>query len=635
MSEVFVSYKAEDRRRVQSLVEALQADGLSVWWDAQIGGGDVWRQTIERELDRARCVIVVWSKRSVAPDGHFVRDEASRAQRRGTYLPILIDRVEPPLGFGENQALLLSGWKGSRDDPRYRSVHECVRAMVSGESPQLSATREGGPFFSRRGVIAASAVALAGAGIAGWLLLRPGTAKTSDSIAVLPFANLSGDPAQSYFSDGIAEELRSALARVAKLKVVARTSSEIVRNQDAKTAARRLNVQNILTGSVRLSKDLIRVDTQLVDGRTGLERWSETYDRQPGDALTIQTDIAQKVAEALNVQLGRGEKLALRQAGTSNATAHDYYLRAVALYQSEHTEANFREAVSLLNAATNLDPAYAEAYSQKALSLAVLMELFSTKQSRFRRGDPEGETAARKAIALNPSLPAAHVALAKIMTLQLNFREALEQYEKGASSGSNDANFLMEYSVFLSQMASTDKALALANKAIALDPLNPRAMYAQMFALFAARRWDAVMASARHILALAPDFQPARQFMGDAFVVLGKYDDARAQYAYLPANDMLRLDSEGILAARTGDRALSEQKLQHLRQLYGDAATYPTVLIYVQRGDSKQALDALDHAFAVRDAGLAYIQMDPFIDPLRQQPRFQALRKKLDFPAAA
>ena len=123
MSDVFVSYKAEDRARVRPLVEALQADGLSIWWDAHIGAGDQWRDTIASNLDSAKCVIVAWSKRSTGSDGRFVRDEAARAAKRGVYLPVTIDKVEPPLGFGETQCLPLSGWKGSRDDPRYLAFH--------------------------------------------------------------------------------------------------------------------------------------------------------------------------------------------------------------------------------------------------------------------------------------------------------------------------------------------------------------------------------------------------------------------------------------------------------------------------------------------------------------------------------
>jgi len=130
MSDVFVSYKAEDRARVEPLVERLEAEGLSVWWDARVSGGEAWREAIADHLDAARCVIVVWSKRSTGPEGRFVRDEATRAQRREVYLPVTIDKVDPPLGFGETQALQLTSWKGDDSDPRYRAISTCVHSML-------------------------------------------------------------------------------------------------------------------------------------------------------------------------------------------------------------------------------------------------------------------------------------------------------------------------------------------------------------------------------------------------------------------------------------------------------------------------------------------------------------------------
>ena len=144
MTDLFVSYKAEDRARVAPLLHALQADGYSVWWDAEIGGGVQWREEICRHLDAARCVIVVWSKRSVGHDGNFVRDEATRALRRGVYLPVRIDKVDPPLGFGETQAIDLKGWKGDPSDRRYRTTLAAIRDRW-GTAPLLreSCRREG------------------------------------------------------------------------------------------------------------------------------------------------------------------------------------------------------------------------------------------------------------------------------------------------------------------------------------------------------------------------------------------------------------------------------------------------------------------------------------------------------------
>ena len=319
MSDVFVSYKAEDRRRVRPLVDALQSDGLSVWWDAHLGTGDTWREEIERQLDAARCVVVVWSKRSVAPEGRFVRDEATRAQRRGVYVPVLIDAVEPPLGFGEIQATPLRGWRGDRSDPAYQAVLASVRRITGdGVGSAVTLPLPVRPAISRRKVLTGAGVA-AVAGVGGWALTRGTARAAADSIAVLPFANLSGDPAQAYFSDGIAEELRSTLTRLPGVQVVGRTSSEAVRSADAQRAAQKLGVENILTGSVRQSPSTIRITAQLVDGGSGIEKWSNTYDRPPGDAIRIQADIAANVASTLSAALGNAARASMAIGGTKNA----------------------------------------------------------------------------------------------------------------------------------------------------------------------------------------------------------------------------------------------------------------------------------------------------------------------------
>src|SRR5215212_3572041 len=236
MSDIFVSYKAEDRARVAPLVKALESDGLRVWWDTQIAAGSEWRSDIQEQLDAAPCVIVIWSKRSVGPEGRFVRDEASRAQRRGTYLPVRIDKVEPPLGFGELHAIPLQGWKGAKTDPRYRALTDAVRAVTAGESPRTAAVGRSRQINRRSVLIGGGASAAVIAAVGGWALLKPGKAGATNSIAVLPFANLSGDPRQDYFSAGIAEELRSALSRLQGLRVAGRISSEAVRSLDARTA---------------------------------------------------------------------------------------------------------------------------------------------------------------------------------------------------------------------------------------------------------------------------------------------------------------------------------------------------------------------------------------------------------------
>ena len=175
---------------------------------------------------------------------------------------------------------------------------------MDGEAPRATATERQGPVSRRAVMVGGGAAVAAIAAVGAWEILAPAKAKAANSVAVLPFANLSGDPQQNYFSDGIAEELRSALARLPGLQVVGRISSEAVRNQDATSAARRLHVGHILTGSVRRGPGVVRISSQLIDGRSGLEQWSASYDRAEGNVLAIQTDIAENVVSALSVELG-------------------------------------------------------------------------------------------------------------------------------------------------------------------------------------------------------------------------------------------------------------------------------------------------------------------------------------------
>ena len=279
-TDIFVSYKAEDRPRLLPLVAALEAEGFTVWWDAHIGSGAHWREDIQEHLEAAKCVIVVWSKRSVGPDGDFVRDEANRARKRGAYLPVRIDLVEPPLGFGEVQSISLKGWKGDRSDPRFTTLAEAARRCIAGEDIAHVSLGDRGA-ISRRTAIAAGAgvAAMSIASVGGWLLFGRPTGNDK-RIAVLPFANLSGEQEQAYFAEGIAEELRSALSRIG-LEVIGRASSDAVKYLDTKAAASKLKVANILTGSVRRSPRTIRINAQLVDGESGVQRWAQSYDRKP------------------------------------------------------------------------------------------------------------------------------------------------------------------------------------------------------------------------------------------------------------------------------------------------------------------------------------------------------------------
>jgi len=630
-TDVFVSYNAEDRRRVARLVEAFEAEGFSVWWDARIGGGAHWREDIRQHLDAARCVVVVWTRHSIGRDGNFVRDEAAHAQRRDVYLPVCLDAVEPPLGFGEVQALPLRGWTGARSDLRFRALADAIRNCVSGEGIA-------GGFdlrqrhLSRRALMGVGAtvggVVIAAAGGA-WLLSKP--RRPNSRIAVLPFENLSGDPNQAYFGEGVAEELRGALARIG-LQVIGRASSDAVKDLDIKTAASKLGVATILTGSVRRSPQMVRISVQLVDGSNGVERWSQSYDRAPGDAIKIQTDIATNVAQALSFTLGPVARAALALGGTQDSAAQDLYLRARELRYKVRDVQSMRGSIDLLDAAIARDPNYADAYQLKAEILERLGAVDATSPGELAGRLAQAEAAARRAIALEPRLGTAYNVLAGIDADRFDFASALQNMRRALALSPEDPGVISGASDFMSEFGDPRKALALADRAIARDPLLALYRSKRAFILVTLRAYREAIAAYRQAMALAPNLIRIHAFLADCLVLMNQPSQAKIEYATQPVDDPRRLVGEGILAARSGDLAGADRIIARLRELNGAAASYQYAQIYAQERDANRAFAELNNAVRVKDPGLLVLATDPFLDPVRGDTRYWALLKSLNFP---
>lgn len=628
--DIFISYKAEDRSRLKVLVAALEAEDMSVWWDARIRGGAHWREEIEKHLDAARCVIVAWSKRSVGPEGHFVRDEASRAMRLGTYLPIRIDAVDPPLGFGEVQALSLQGWKGRVEDPRFRNLLQAVRAQVSSEDVSRLFAPTEGPRFPRRTLIAGAvgigAVAAAGG---GWLLLRPAV-KGPKRIAVLPFTNMSNDLNQAYFAEGITEELRSALSRIG-LEVIGRTSSTTVAELDSRTAAARLKAAYLLTGSVRRSADLIRVTAQLIDGREGVQRWAQSYDRAAGDAIRIQTDIAASVARALSIEIGRAVQSALTLGGTADSIAQDMMFRARQARVTAGSRAEFDQALRLVDGAIARDPNYASAHVERSMILITVTENFPADPEASRLV-AAAEASARRAARLAPRLGAPHVALARIAYNRLNLRGILRETEAALSLSPDDTDVLLEAATTMATFGRSEEALGLSDRLLALDGLAARAYARRSLVMLLARRYREAIDAVRQAEAIAPG-NPARfATAGDAWLLLGQPERAKAEYSRMPADDYLRMTGEGMIAARAADKAGAERAIAQLIETYGSAVSYQVAAINAQSGERDRAFAKLDQALSLKDPGLVGLTTDPFLDPIREDPRYAAMVKELKFP---
>ena len=624
MPDVFISYKAEDRRRIQPLVQALQSDGYSVWWDQHISAGDEWRQTIERQLEAAKCVIVAWSKHSVGPEGHFVRDEATRAQQRRVYVPVTIDNVRIPLGFGESQATSLRAWRGDPSDPRYQALLSAVRRIAGGGSEDGTA-KPPQVRIGRRAVIAGGVVAVAAAGVGGWALLKRGAADASDSIAVLPFANLSVDPAQAYFADGIAGEIRNALTRVAGLKVAGSTSSVAVRENDAQTAARKLGVANILTGNVRQTPSTIRVTAELIDGETGLTKWSQNYDRAPGDAITIQTDIAGDVARALAVALSASATEALAAGETSNIAAQTLVFQARDVsYQL--TVPALRQSLQLLEKAISLDPNYARAYAMKSFVANNLASQTARTPAELARGRDQALQYAKVALSIAPNLPIAHSALGFAYALKLQVGESLREHKIALSLASGDPDVIRNYGYAMGSIGKPEEALRHVDEALALDPLNWASHRAHVAVLFQARRYAEAV---RYSLKLKQDSPELFRFpvlLGHSLLMLGRTDEAALAFGQ-------DITGEALLAARSGNRELAFAKLAALRERERDFGNFDSARIYAQLGEKDAAFEALNRAWEARESSLLGLKVDPYLDPLRADSRYAVLLRMLGLPA--
>ncbi len=630
MSHIFVSYKKEDRARVQRLVDALKAEGLSIWWDVDIEAGAAWREAIETALDAAACVVVVWSSGSIGTAGHFVQDEAARAERRGVYLPIAIDEVSPPLGFGQKQTISLVGWRGNRRDPRFADLRRAIAGVmgVAQTAPRAPARRlwPGFPPLPA-GAMVAIGIGMAAAAILTLAVLGRGmrTARAPpNSIAVKPFTNVGGDPAQEYFSDGLSDELISHLARTPRLQVAARTSSFKLKGlgEDNRAMAAKLGVTYVLEGSVRRNANLVRVSAHLIDAKTGFERWSHVYDRDAKDALTVESGIAEDVADALDVRLGGADRAELGRGGPTSPAAYDDYLRGQLLSNAGAGELSHRDALASFDAALAIDPRFAAAHAARAKTLVFIANQFAPARD-LRATYDEAIASARRALELAPRLAEAQAALADALVYgDRDFRAAKLVYARAlADGGDGNAEVLLGYGQLECELGDTATGLAALQRAVTLDPLNARAFKSLGLGLIYAHQYPRAIDAMRRALALSPGISGARAGIGEALLLSDHAAEAQSEYELEPVA-WQRLTGEAIVRRRLGDMAGAAQARDALIAAGRDESSYQLAEIEAQWRDPDAAFAALDSAFRVGDAGVELLAVDPLLTPLRHDRRY-------------
>lgn len=629
MPDIFLSYSRKDLAVAGQLAAALQAAGHDVWWDQALKSGEVYDRVTEAALREARVVVVLWSKASVASD--WVRSEATVALQRNALMPVMIEDCQRPVMFELRQSADLIGWKGNAKDPRLVAFVGDVARQLGAPQPvpkpaAIVPGTPGGP--SRRLLIggAAGVAALAAGGLGAWQLMGNSEDKGSASIAVLPFANLSGDPAQAYFSDGIAEELRNALAQISGLKVIGRVSSEQFRDAtDLAAVAEKLGVVHILTGSVRRSPATIRIGAELVDGKTGAQSWSQSYDQPAGDVLAVQSRIASSVVTALSARLGAMAGI-VAVGGTSNPKAQELFLQAKALGAARPSEATLRQQIALLDQAIALDPRYAEAFAAKSRLLVGLATSYTYGQADITAIFAQALATARQAVALAPGFGFAHAALAEGFRSILDIRNAHAEVQRAFALAPGDGRVVSAFARMLTPV-DPDRAVGIAERALALDPLDQRVTAARAGALFAARRYQDAATLARRMMQES-DKRRGATLLINTLLAMGQPDTARQLVTFMPKG-WQQLVLLALVEARAGNRAAADAALAAFRRLDDGTFHYQFATLHAQRGEIPAALDAIENALKTKDPGLNDIAVNPFLDPLRKEPRFKAVQDKI------
>ncbi len=526
-ASVFVSYSRADKSRAQQIIDLLEGAGFQVWWDEALEAGTTYVETTEQALESAEAVVVLWTKTSTG--SNWVRDEAMSGRERGCLVPVSLDGSTAPLGFRQFQALDFSGWGGRATDPEARKLVAAVAGMHGREMPaRLPGTAP--PKLSRRVVLAGGAVAIA-VGLAGVAVLKPelfGSETETNSIAVLPFRNLSGDPEQDYFSAGLAEELRITLSLNRRLLVAAETSSRIFEEatDNVAEAAQRLGVAYVLEGSVRRSAELLRITARLVDVASGFEVWSQLFERDTEDALDLHSDLATSVVDELFAANEDGVIITQRPGGTQNSEALDHYLHGLALLRSAASEETDREALAELERAIAIDPEYAVGHATYGWGMAVVAAAHSSGEDladAMRRA----EALAKRAIKLEPNAAEGHAALGIIRQYNLDLRGAREPYQTSFELGFGNAQIIAAFAQFSAYAGEFDTASDAIARALRIDPLNAQVFRTAALIEFLAGNFEGAQDHAQTALSLNPDASSLQWILGDIALLSGDFAAAR------------------------------------------------------------------------------------------------------------
>ena len=565
MADLFVSYARTDEQAAARVAQCLSEAGYQVWRDDQLPAHRAYSEVIEERLKVARAVVVLWS--AEASKSQWVRSEADAARNARTLVQATLDGSLPPMPFNQIQCADLRNWAGEATAPGWRKLLDSIAAlapMKTERAPQR-------------------------------------TGRRALSICVLPFQNMSGDPEQEYFSDGISEDITTDLSKVSALGVVARNTAFTFKGRTVTVCeiARELDVSHVLEGSVRKAGQRVRITAQLIDGATGDHLWAERFDRNLDDIFAIQDEISQAIVSALKLTLLPREKQAIERRGTNNVEAYNLYLMARQFWTTGNVGDRRREqrVMRICGRAVEIDPNYAQAWALLAIAQSSL---------RYNFDEPvdDGYAAANAALSIDPGIAEAHCPIARR----------------------------------LSEQGRTEDAVSEIARALVLDPQSWEVRKeAGRLALSQRRVADATEHYERATELLDGDFH-AWALLATCYQAAGNLEmlqsaagrmvsEAQKALADDPSNGAaLGIVAGGLAIAGEHERAREWIDRAMLLDPDNDNMRYNFACIFAcYLGDKESALALLATTMLRSRSHSVAAQTDPDFDCLREDPRFVAL----------
>ena len=482
----------------------------------------------------------------------------------------------------------------------------------------------------------ALAVIVAGIAMFSRYRVRSTLPPPEKSIAVLPFENRSEDKANAYFADGIQDEILSRLSKIADLKVISRTSTQHYKSAPAnlREIASQLGVAHILEGSVQKSGDAVRVNVQLIKAANDSHLWADTFDRKLTDIFSVESEVAKAIADTLKAKLTGAEEQLIAARPTSDLTAYELYLKGRVLWGKRGGD-NIRQAIGFYEQAIVRDPNYAPAYAGLAEAY-VILPIYTDASAR--EAYAKAKAAALKALQLDDKLAEAHNALAMVLFLYLDIAGSIPEFQRAIALNPNYATAHHWYGFNpLSTLGRFDEAIAESKRAVELDPLSPVINSDLGSNLMVARRYDEAIAQLRKTLEIDPTFSLAHGALGEALQFKGDLPGAIAEYTKaqeLGADPRIRV-LMAAAKAQSGDRDAAVRMLAELEEASRNREIpgAQRAVLYTSLGNRTEAIRCLEQSVADHDSqDVAWIKVYPKWDPLRGDPRFEALVQKVVGP---